>query len=158
MLFSAGLYGVRCEKTSLQYCTNYLVFSHHLLWFPAGLWIGSGSGSECFWVSRIRIHHYIVRIQIRILISTSKISKKIFDIYYFVTSFWLSMKTDTKVPSKSNKQKTLTKNLPSCQLLTKKQDPAGSISQCGTDPRIRIRIRIHTKMSRIYNIGFAPRI
>ncbi len=83
--------------------------------------------------------------------------KKNLDFYYFVTSFWLFIYENWyKVPLKSNKQKTLTKNLPSCQPLTKKQDPAGSVIQCGPDPRIRIRI--HTKMLRIHNNGFAPRM
>jgi hypothetical protein len=54
-----------------------------------------GSGSTCFWASRIRI---------RILLSSSKNSKKNLDSYCFVTSFELeSLKNDVNVPSKSNK-------------------------------------------------------
>jgi hypothetical protein len=41
-----------------------------------------GSGSECFWASRIRI-------RLRILLSSSKNSKKNLDSYYFVTSLCL---------------------------------------------------------------------
>ncbi len=70
----------------------------------------SGSGSTCFWVSwiRIRIHQSEVWIRIRIwiLLSPSKISKKNFYSYCFVTSFWLFLfENDAHVPSKSNKQK-----------------------------------------------------
>ncbi len=43
-----------------------------------------GSGSVCFWASRIRIHNYEVRI--RILLSSSKNSKKTRDSYCSVTS------------------------------------------------------------------------
>jgi hypothetical protein len=61
---------------------------------------GSGSesgstGSTCFWVSRIRI-----------LLSSLKNNKKNLDSHYFVTLFYfLSLKNDVNVPSKSNKQK-----------------------------------------------------
>ncbi len=61
-----------------------------------------GSGSVCFWASRIR--HYFVRI--RILPSTSQNSKKNLDFYYFVTSLdFLPMKTDVNALSKRNKHK-----------------------------------------------------
>jgi hypothetical protein len=58
----------------------------------------SGSvGYVCFWVSRIRI-----------LLSSSKNSKKNLDSYSFVTSLcFLSMKNYLNTPSKSNKQKNL---------------------------------------------------
>jgi hypothetical protein len=67
-----------------------------------------GSGSTCFWASRIRIHLSEVWIRIRILLSTCKNSKKNLDSYYFVTLFdFLSLKNDVNVPLKSNKQKKL---------------------------------------------------
>ncbi len=64
------------------------------------------------WASRIRIHQSEVwiriRLRIRILLSTCKNSKKNLDSYYFVTLFYfLSLKNDVNVPSKSNKQKKL---------------------------------------------------
>jgi hypothetical protein len=48
---------------------------------------GSGSGSTCFWASRIRIHWS--DIWIRILLLSSKNSKKNLDSYCFVTSLGL---------------------------------------------------------------------
>ncbi len=79
---------------------------------------GSGSGSTCFWASRIRIRIHLLKvwiririllwIRIRILLSSCKISKKNFDSYYFVTLFeLLSLKNDVNVASKSHKQKKL---------------------------------------------------
>jgi hypothetical protein len=63
-----------------------------------------GSGSTCFWTSRIRIHWS--EVWIRILLSSCKNSKKKLDSYYFVTLFdFLSLKNDVYVASKSNKQK-----------------------------------------------------
>jgi hypothetical protein len=70
----------------------------------------SGSGSTCFWASRIRIHYpeVWIRLRIRILLSSSKNSKKNLDSHCFVTSFGLlSLKNDVYVPSKSNKQKNI---------------------------------------------------
>ncbi len=50
----------------------------------------SGSvGSICFWASRIRIQIHLSEIQVRILLSSSRNSKKNIDSYYFVTSLWL---------------------------------------------------------------------
>jgi hypothetical protein len=55
----------------------------------------SGSGSTCFWASRI-------------LLSSCKNSKKNLDSSYFVTLFeFLSWKNDVNVASKSHKQKKL---------------------------------------------------
>ncbi len=51
-----------------------------------------GSGSTCFWASRIRIHQseLWIRIRFRIFHSSCKNCKKNLDSYYFVTdSFWL---------------------------------------------------------------------
>jgi hypothetical protein len=58
----------------------------------------SGSiGSKCFWAFWIQI-----------LLSSSKNIEKNLDSYYYVTFFYfLSLKNDVNVPSKSNKQKTL---------------------------------------------------
>ncbi len=74
----------------------------------------SGSGSQCFWASWIRIPYSEVWIRIRILLwirillSLCKNSEKNLDSYYFVTHFdFLSLKTDVNVASKSNKQKKL---------------------------------------------------
>ena len=67
-----------------------------------------GSGSTCFWASRIWIHWSEVWILIRILLSSCKNSKKNLDSYYFVTLFdFLSLKNDINVASKSNKKKKL---------------------------------------------------
>jgi hypothetical protein len=68
----------------------------------------SGSdGSICFWASRIPI-----------LLSSNNYSKKNFDSYCFVTSFWLFIfKKMMKIPSKSNKQKTSLKNIFFCYRL-----------------------------------------
>ncbi len=61
-----------------------------------------GSGSTCFWTSRIRIH--LSEVWIRILLSLCKNSKKNLDSYYFLTLFdFLSLKNDVNVPSKSIK-------------------------------------------------------
>jgi hypothetical protein len=61
-----------------------------------------GSGFVCFWASRIRIRLYEVRIRLRtrILLSSSKNSKKNLDSYDL-----LSLKNAVNVASKSNKQK-----------------------------------------------------
>ncbi len=76
----------------------------------------TGSGSTCFWASRIRIRiHWSevwIRIRIllwiRILLSSCKNSKKNIDSYYFVTVFdFLSLKNDVNVAWKCNKQKKL---------------------------------------------------
>ncbi len=74
----------------------------------------SGSGSTCFWASRIRIHKSEVWIRIRILLwirillSSCQNSKKNLDSYYFVTLFeFLSLKNDVNVASKSHKQEKL---------------------------------------------------
>ncbi len=54
----------------------------------------------------------LIRIRIRILLSICKNSKKNLDSYYFVTLFdFLSLKNDVNVPSKSNSQKKLCKNI-----------------------------------------------
>ncbi len=68
---------------------------------------GCGSGrSICFWVSWIRIWIRQSEERIRILLSSSKNSKKNLDSYCFVTSFWLFIWTnDVHVPSNSSKQK-----------------------------------------------------
>jgi hypothetical protein len=64
----------------------------------------SRSGSTCFWASRIRIH--LSEVWIRILLSSSKNSKKNLDSNCFVTSFGLlSLKNEVYVPSNSNKLK-----------------------------------------------------
>ncbi len=100
----------------------------------------SGStGSTCFWASWIRIRiqysEVWIRLRIRILISPSKNSKKNLDSYCFATSFWLfSSENYVNIPSKSNLN----------------PDPLVR----GMDPRIQIRIRIHTKMSWIRNNDF----
>jgi hypothetical protein len=48
----------------------------------------------------------LIRVWIRIRLSTCKNSKKNLDSYYFVTIFdFLSLKNDVNVPSKSNQQK-----------------------------------------------------
>ncbi len=66
----------------------------------------SGSGSTCFWASRIRIHLLEVWIRILIPLSSCKNSKKNLDSYYFVTLFdFLSLENYVNVPSNSNKQK-----------------------------------------------------
>jgi hypothetical protein len=65
-------------------------------------------GSTCFLASRIRIH--LSEVWIRILLSSSKKSKKNLDSYCLVTSFRLFIfENDVNVPSKSNKQKNLLK-------------------------------------------------
>jgi hypothetical protein len=115
---------------------------------------GSGSGSTCFWVSRIRtrIHLSEVWIRIRILLwirilpSSCKNSKKNLDSYYFVTLFdFLSLKNDIKVASKSNKQKNFVKK--NCFLLASWRSMtkiAGSGFRIRIGIRwIRICIRIH---------------
>jgi hypothetical protein len=54
-------------------------------------------------------------IWIRILLSSSKNSKKNLDSYYFVTLFdFLFLKNDVNVPSKSNMQKNCVKKLVFC--------------------------------------------
>jgi hypothetical protein len=51
---------------------------------------GSGStGCTCFWAIRIHLSEVWTRIRLRILISSSKNSKKNLDSYCFVTSFGL---------------------------------------------------------------------
>ncbi len=107
---------------------NYKMIELYLLWFKlfkvygffqcCGSGSESGSGSTCFWASRIRIHQSEVWIRIRrwirirILLSSCKNSKKNLDSYYFVTLFdFLSLKNDVNVPSKSNKQKKLCKKI-----------------------------------------------
>jgi hypothetical protein len=77
------------------------------------------------------------------------------DSYCFVTSLWLfSLENYVNVPSKSNKQKNLFKNivflLASWRSVTKIPDPLVR----GMDPRIRIL----TKMSRIHYTGQNVRI
>ena len=75
-----------------------------------------GSGSTCFWASRIRIRiHWSevwIRIRIllwiRILLLLCKNSKRNLDSYYFVILFeFLSLKNDVNVASKSHKQNKL---------------------------------------------------
>ncbi len=53
--------------------------------------LSGSTGSTCFWASRIqiRVHLSEVWIRIRILLSSSRNSKKNLDFYCFVTSFWL---------------------------------------------------------------------
>jgi hypothetical protein len=55
-------------------------------------------GSTCFWASRIRIHQS--EVWIRILLSASKNSKKLFCDFF---GDFLSLKNDVNVPSKSKK-------------------------------------------------------
>ncbi len=110
-----------------------------------------GSGSVvpylCFWAFWFRI-----------LPSTSKKMKKIFDFYWFVTFCdFISSKNDVNVPSKRNKCKNLVKTIIFGWHLEgrwrKEQDPDSDRDPLvkDTDPRIRIRIR--TKISRIRNTG-----
>jgi hypothetical protein len=82
----------------------------------------------CFWASWIWIRKPEVRIWIRILLSSSKNSKKNIDSYCYVTSLWLfTLKNDVNVLSKSNKQKNL---LAFWRSMTKiAGSGAGSISQ-----------------------------
>jgi hypothetical protein len=84
-------------------------------------------------------------------------SKKTLDSYYFVTLFdFLSLKNDVNVPSKSDKQKKLCKQISYCWHLEgqcrKSISPDPLVR--GMDPRIRIRIRIHPKLSWIRNTAF----
>ncbi len=82
--------------------TFYACFMHVLLALRETYNQCCGSGSVCFWASRIR--HYFVRI--RILPSISQNSTKNLDFYHFVISFYfLSMKTDVNAPSKRYKHK-----------------------------------------------------
>jgi hypothetical protein len=88
---------------------------------------------------RIWSHKYERRI--RILLSSSKNSKKNLDPTDFFMTF-LSLKNDVNVPSKRIKQKTLEANF--LVAVLKVSDENG---------RIRSRIRIRTKMSQIRNTG-----
>ncbi len=107
-----------------------------------------GSGSVCFWASRIRI------LWIQIHLSSSKNGKKNLDSYCFVTSVWIFIfKKWCKCTFKKygNKQKKLF----CCRLeghWRKKQD-LNPLAR-GTDPWIRIR----TKMSRIHNSDIRTKI
>jgi hypothetical protein len=98
----------------------------------------------------------------RILLSPSKNSKKILDSYCFVTFFLLFIfEYDVNVPSKSNKQKTFFylffDGIPILKVNDENsRNPIRTrihLSEACTDPRIQIRIRIHTKMSWIRNTG-----
>jgi hypothetical protein len=65
---------------------------------------------DMFLASRIRIHYLevwiLIRIWLRIPLSSCKNNKKNLDSYYFVTDFdFLSLKNYVNVPSKSNQQK-----------------------------------------------------
>jgi hypothetical protein len=76
---------------------------------------------------------------------------------------FLELKTDVNVPTESNRQNKLEKNLVSRKLLTKRVDPDPDLKFKCTDPRrilirtctkmLRIMIRICTKMLRIRNTG-----
>ncbi len=110
--------------------------------FSFHFWQFCGSGSVCFWASRIQI-----------FLLSSKNSKKNHDSYCFVTSFWLFLFEKWCIcTSKSNKQKIQNKNNFFSWRLEghwrKLQDPDPLAR--GTDPRNRIR----TKMSRIRNASF----
>ncbi len=117
-------------------CTLFNKYSRFQCW-------GSGSGSVCFWDSRIRIliRKSQVRIRLQILPSPSKSSKQNVNFYCFVTSSWLFIFEEWfKCTSVLNPDPDLydpyVLGLP---------DPLGR----GTDPRIRIRSLIRTTMSRI---------
>ncbi len=78
-----------------------LLYCPCMLGFPSIQCCGSGStGSTCFWASWIRI-----------LLSSCKNSKNNLDAYYFVTLlslfYFLSLKNDVNIASKSDKQKKL---------------------------------------------------
>ncbi len=106
---------------------------------------GSGSrstGSTCFRAFWIRIHlseiWIRIRLRIRILLSSSKNSKKNLDSYR--TVLWLlldfvSLKNDVNVPSKSNKQKNLFFKISFLLVSWRSMMKiAGSGSESGSDP------------------------
>jgi hypothetical protein len=106
---------------------------------------GSGSvGSVSFWASRIQILHYLfvrIRIRIWILPSSSKKSKKILISTVLCLLYdFLSLKNYVNIPSKSNKQRILERNL---FLLASWKPP---------DENSRIRIRIHKSVIRIGSV------
>jgi hypothetical protein len=95
--------------------------------------------------------------------SSCKNSKKNLDSYYFVTLFgFLSLENYVNVPSNSNKQKKcLNKNSFLLASILKVNDEKSRIriQDPNPDPLVRgmdpgIRIRIHSKMSWIWNTGF----
>jgi hypothetical protein len=102
---------VPMSLTKLSLARNNLIISHQQC---SGSGSESGSGSTCFWASRIRIHlsEVWIRNRLRILLSSCKNSKKNLDSYYFVTLFdFLSLKNYVNVPSDSNKQKNVFKKI-----------------------------------------------
>ncbi len=104
-----------------------------------------------FWASwiRIRIRSSQVRIRLRILPSSSKNSKKNPDFYCFVTSLWLFIFEGrckcTTVVFRIHIQ------IRRIRVFSGILDPHPDLLIRGTDQRIRIRIWIRTKMSRIPN-------
>jgi hypothetical protein len=80
-------------------------------------------------------------LRIRIFLSSSKNSKKNPNSYCFVTSLWL-LKNDVNVPSKSNKQKNLEKNIVLLVSWRSRSKISASILVRGADPRIRIRTKM----------------
>jgi hypothetical protein len=150
---SNGLpYGNSYDKTVLSF--NLSILTNHAKSFWGGLIFAvqsqnsadlcCGSGSTCFWATwiRIRIHYSDVWIRIRILLSPSKNSKKKLASYCFVTSFWLFIFENYRNGPKKVKSKKIL--LLVFVSILKVNDENSSI---------RIRIRIHTKMSWIHNTG-----
>ncbi len=117
----------------------------------------SGSGSTCFWASRIRIHLSEIWIRIRIPLSSCKNSKKNLDSYYCATLFdFLSLENYVNVPLNSNMQKKMFKQKLFFIGILKVNDEKSRIRIQDPDPLVRdmdprIRIRIHSKMSWIRN-------
>ncbi len=108
----------------------------------AGHFGGSGSvGSICFWTSRIWIHLSEIWIRIRILLSSSKNSKKNIDCYCFVTCFWLFISKIQKVISKKKLGNFLLTSWRSLTKITGSGYEYGSLVR-GLDPWIRIRTKI----------------
>ncbi len=103
---------------------------------------GSESGSICFWTSWIRIW-------IRILLSSSKNSKKNLDSYCFVTSFRLFIFEILCrcIPSKSNKQENFFLH----------QFFVGVLKVNDENSRIRIRIHLSEAWIRGSGSGFTPK-
>ncbi len=138
---ACGLYSVQSTSTSRRT----LLLTHCI---TRGQYWGSGSaswsvGSICFWASQIciRFRSPQVRIRIRILPSSSKISKKNLDFFCFVTSLWFF--TSPRIRIRLRIRRIL--------IFSGFLDPRPDTFVRGTDSRIRIRIRIRIKMSRIPN-------
>jgi hypothetical protein len=108
-MYSVVAIGLLCTQSELTPLSN-IIRRYQCCGSGSETGSESGSGSTCFWASRIRIQiHYSevwirirVRIRIRILLSSCKNSLKNLDSYYFVTLFdFLSLKNDVNIPSES---------------------------------------------------------